>query len=105
MLQSTNSQNLFIVIVVILFILLFVWTFMTVFSVTAKTDKASDMINAMSTVVMVNLVMVLLFTGISIWYVNTYPAVRNPYMMFMLHFNILLSIVSLSIATLYTVSK
>ena len=102
---SSNSQNLFIIIIIILFIAIFIWTFLTVFSLTAKNDKAADMTNAMSNIVIVNLVMVMLFTGIALWYTQTYPAIQHPYMMFLLHINILVSITAVSISSLYTVSN
>lgn len=90
------------VISIALFIGVFVWTFLTVFSVSAANDKAADMMNAMSSVVLVNLVLVMMFAGIAFWYTNTYPAIQHPYMMFILHFNILISILSLSISSLYS---
>lgn len=90
------------VISISLFIGVFIWTFLTVFSVSAANDKAADMMNAMSSVVLVNLVLVMMFAGIAFWYTNTYPAIQHPYMMFILHFNILISILSLSISSLYS---
>ena len=90
------------VISIALFIAVFIWTFLTVFSVSAANDKAADMMNAMSSVVLVNLVLVMMFAGIAFWYTNTYPAIQHPYMMFILHFNILISILSLSISSLYS---
>ena len=90
------------VISIALFIGVFIWTFLTVFSVSAANDKAADMMNAMSSVVLVNLVLVMMFAGIAFWYTNTYPAIQHPYMMFILHLNILISILSLSISSLYS---
>jgi hypothetical protein len=101
----TNMQNLLIIIVIILFIGIFIWTFATVFSVTAKNDNATYMTNAMANIVIVNLVMLLIFSGIAFWYTNSYPAMQHPYMMFLLHLNILISIISVSISSLYTVSQ
>jgi len=102
---SPNMQNLLIVITIILFIGIFIWTFLTVFSVTAKNDNSLNMINAMTNVVIVNFVMVMFFTGIALWYTNSYPAMQQPYMMLLLHINILLSIIAVSISSLYTVSQ
>jgi hypothetical protein len=101
----TNMQNLLIIITIILFIGIFIWTFLTVFSVTAKNDNAANMINAMTNIVIVNLVMVMFFAGIAFWYTNSYPAMQHPYMMFLLHVNILISILAISISSLYTVSQ
>ena len=102
---SPNMQNLLIIIIIILFIGIFIWTFLTVFSVTAKNDNSLNMINAMTNIVIVNLVMVMFFAGIAFWYTNSYPAMQHPYMMFLLHLNILISIIAVSISSLYTVSK
>jgi hypothetical protein len=98
-------QNLLIIITVILFIGIFIWTFLTVFSVTAKNDNALNMINAMTNVLIVNFVMVMFFAGIAAWYTTSYPATKEPYMMFLLHVNLLISIIAVGISSLYTVSK
>jgi len=101
----SNMQNLLIIITIILFIGIFIWTFLTVFSVTAKNDNALNMINAMTNIVIVNFVMVMFFAGIAIWYTTSYPATKEPYMMLLLHVNILISIIAVSVSSLYTVSQ
>ena len=103
--SKANTQNLFIIIGIVVFICVCIWTFITVFSVTAKNDTLADMTNAMSSIVIVNLVMVACFAGIAFWYVNAYPQMQQPYMMFLLHINILISITALSISSLYSVSN
>lgn len=103
--QSTsNSQNVLMIVLIIIFITLFVWTFLTVFAISASNDNAQYMMNAMSNIVIVNLVMVMFFAGIAYWYVSSNQGIKQPYMMFLLHLNILISITAVSISCLYTVS-
>ena len=98
-----NAQYVMIITVVILFITVFIWTFFTVFSITATNDNATNMINAMSKVVIANTIMVMVFAGLAFFYVNTYPAMKHPYMMFLLHLNLLISISAIGISALYTI--
>jgi hypothetical protein len=102
---KSNTSNLLLIIGIVIFICICIWTFITVFSVTAHNDTLANMTNAMSSIVIVNLVMVACFAGIAFWYVNSYPQMQQPYMMFLLHINILISIIALSISSLYSVSN
>ena len=102
---KSNTSNLLIIIGIVFFICICIWTFITVFSVTVHNDTLANMTNAMSSIVIVNLVMVACFAGIAFWYVNAYPQMQQPYMMFLLHINILISIIALSISSLYSVSN
>ena len=103
--QSSNSQNVLMIVLIIIFMTIFIWTFLTVFSASASNDNAQNMLNAMSNVVIVNLVMVMFFTGIAYWYVSANQGIKQSYMMFLLHINILISITAVSISCLYTVSN
>ena len=91
--------------IVFLFIASLVWTTITIFSVTGASESKSDMIKAINNVVIVNTVLVLVLAGIGYFYTESNPAAKQPYMMFMLHFNILLSIIGISVSSLYTVSN
>jgi len=91
--------------VVVFFIVTFVWTAITIFSVTGASESKSDMIKAINNIVIVNTVLVLVLAAVGYFYTESHPAAKQPYMMFMLHFNILLSIIGISVSSLYTVSK
>jgi hypothetical protein len=86
------------------FIASLVWTSMTIFSVTGASESKNDMIKAMNNVIIVNTVLVLVLAGVGYFYTESNPTAKQPYMMFMLHFNILLSIIGISVSSLYTVS-
>jgi hypothetical protein len=103
--QSSNSQNVLMIVLIIIFITIFLWTFLTVFSISASNDNAKYMMNAMSNIVIVNLVMVMFFTGIAYWYINANQGIKHAYMMFLLHVNILICITAVSISCLYTISN
>jgi hypothetical protein len=88
-----------------IFIASLVWTTITIFSVTGASESKSDMIKAINNVVIVNTVLVLVLAGVGYFYTESNPTAKQPYMMFMLHFNILLSIIGISVSSLYTVSN
>jgi len=83
-----------------------VWTTITIFAITGNNpENKSDMIKAITNVVIVNTILVLVLAGVGYFYTQTNPAAKQPYMMFMLHFNILLSIIGISVSSLYTVKQ
>ena len=86
------------------FIASLAWTSMTIFSVTGASESKNDMIKAMNNVIIVNTVLVLVLAGVGYFYTESNPTAKQPYMMFMLHFNILVSIIGISVSSLYTVS-
>ena len=92
-------------IIVFAFIASFVWTCITIFTVTATSDTKKDMVNAISSVVLVNTILVLVLAGIGYFYVQANPAMQQPYVMFMLHLNTLLAIIGVSVSSLYSVSS
>jgi hypothetical protein len=103
--SNSTINNLFAIGIIITFITIFVWTFLTIFSVTVTTsgDKALDLTNAMTTVVMVDFVLVVVYAGIATYYVTMNPSLQQPYMMLLLHINILLSITALSFSSFYSI--
>ena len=103
--SSTTLNNIAAIIMIITFIAIFVWTFLTVFSITVKTsaDSANDLTNAMITVVIVDFVLVVIFAGIATFYVTMNTSLQQPYMMLLLHINLLLSITALSFSSFYTI--
>ena len=103
--SNSTINNLLAIGIIITFITIFVWTFLTIFSVTVKTsgDKALDLTHAMTTVVMVDFVLVVVYAGIATYYVTMNPSLQQPYMMLLLHINILLSITALSFSSFYSI--
>jgi len=89
--------------IVAAFIVTFVWTAITIFAVTGASESKADMTKAINNVVIVNTVLVLVLAGVGYFYTQSNAAAQQPYMMFMLHFNILLSIIGISVSSLYTV--
>ena len=81
------------------------YTITTVFKSTGNNDNKGDMTQAITNVTVVNLVLVLILAGTGYFYTEQYPTAREPYIMFMLHFSLLLSIVSVSVASLFSVSN
>jgi uncharacterized membrane protein len=81
------------------------YTITTVFKATGKNDHKADMTQAITNVTVVNLVLILILAGTGYFYTGQYPTAREPYIMFMLHFSLLLSIISVSVASLFSVSN
>ena len=81
------------------------YTITTVFKATGNNDHKADMTQAITNVTVVNLVLILVLAGTGYFYTAQYPTAREPYIMFMLHFSLLLSIISVSVASLFSVSN
>jgi uncharacterized membrane protein YozB (DUF420 family) len=79
------------------------YTITAVFKASTGGDHTADMTQAITNVTMVNLVLVLVLAGTGYFYTQQYPTAREPYIMFMLHFSLLLSVISVSVASLFSV--
>ena len=82
-----------------------VYTLVSVFNATGKSDNKADMSSAIMTVTALNAVLVLILAGAAYFYTEQYPTTREPYIMGILHLNLLLSIISVSVASLFSVSN
>jgi len=87
--------------IVFFFIATFVWTAITIFAVTGASESKGDMIKAINNVAIVNTILVLVLGGIGYFYTESNPAAKQPYMMFMLHLNILLSTIGIGVSSLH----
>ena len=82
-----------------------VYSLIAISNATGNNDSKSDMYQAMTNVTIVNAVLVLILAGAGYFYTEQYPTAREPYIMAMLHLGLLLSVISVSISSLYSVSK
>jgi hypothetical protein len=82
-----------------------VYTMVAVTQATGNSDHKADMSKAITNVTTVNLVLVLILAGTGYFYTEQEPTAREPYIMIMLHLSLLLSVISISVAALYSVSK
>jgi hypothetical protein len=74
-----------------------------VFKAVGNSDYTADMSQAITYVTVVNLVMILVLAGTAYFYTSQYTTARDPYIMFMVHLSLLLSVISVSVSTLYSV--
>ena len=82
-----------------------IYSTVAVFKATSNNDNHADMMKAITTITLVNLVLVIIVGGTGYFYTQQNPTAQQPYIMAMLHLNLLLSITSVSIASLYSVSN
>ena len=81
------------------------FTISSVFKASASGDHSADMTQAITNVTVVNLILVLILGGTGYFYTQQYPTAREPYIMAMLHLSLLLSVISVSVASLFSVSN
>ena len=81
------------------------YTITAVFKASASGDNTADMTQAITNVTVINLVLILVLAGTGYFYTQQYPTAREPYIMAMLHLNLLLSVISVSVASLFSVSN
>jgi len=74
-----------------------------VFKAVGNSDYTADMSQAITYVTVVNLVLILVLAGTAYFYTAQYTNAREPYIMFMVHLSLLLSVISVSVSTLYSV--
>jgi hypothetical protein len=82
-----------------------IYAMTAVFKATGNGDNKADMSQAITNVTVVNLVLVLILAGTGYFYTEQNPTAKQPYIMAMLHLNLLLSIISVSVASLQSVSN
>lgn len=81
------------------------YTIIAVFKASGNGDHTADMTQAIMNVSVVNLVLVLILAGTGYFYTQQYPSTREPYIMAILHLSLLLSVISVSVASLFSVSN
>jgi hypothetical protein len=88
-----------------LFFVGLIFSMSAVFKAAANGDYTADMSQAITYVTVVNLVLILVLAGTAYFYTGQYTNTREPYIMFMLHLSLLLSVISVSVSSLYSVSN
>jgi len=81
------------------------YTITAVFKASAGGDHSKDMSQAIRNVTVVNMVLILVMAGTGYFYTQQVPTAREPYIMAMLHLSLLLSVISVSVASLFSVSN
>ena len=88
-----------------LFFIGLIYSTTAVFKAAGNGDYTSDMSQAITYVTVVNTVLVLVLAGTAYFYTGQYTNAREPYIMAMLHLSLLLSVISVSVSSLYSVSN
>lgn len=88
-----------------LFFVGLIYSTSVIFKAASNSDYTSDMAQAINFVTVVNLVLILVLAGTAYFYTGQYTNTREPYIMFMLHVSLLLSVISVSVSSLYSVSN
>ena len=89
---------------IVLFLGGILFSLINVFSVTTDGDHAADMKQAIATVCVVNSVLILVLAGTAYFYTQQNPTATQPYVMTMLHLTLLLSIISVSVSSLFSIA-
>jgi hypothetical protein len=75
-------------------------TIITVGTVSSSGDAKNDIKNAIMTVSIVNGILVAVLAGLSYIYVSANTTAERPYVLFMVHASLLISIISVSVSCL-----
>jgi len=82
------------------FIIGMIYTMATVGKAAASSDVKKDMSNAITNVTIVNTMLMLVLAGTAYFYLDANLTAERPYILFMLHLSLLISIISVSISSL-----
>lgn len=85
---------------VLLFSVGMLTTIITVGTVSSSGDAKNEIKNAIMTVSIVNGIMVAVLAGLSYIYVSANTTAERPYVLFMVHASLLISIISVSVSCL-----
>lgn len=72
---------------------------------TAGGDNRADMASAITNVTIVNVVLTLVLAGTAYFYIASEPLAEHPYMLFMTHLALLISIISVSVSSLHQLNS
>ena len=76
------------------------YTIIAVGKDTGGTDSKTDMAKAITNVTIINAVMILVLAGTAYYYINANQLAERPYILVMLHVNLFLSVLSVSVSSL-----
>ena len=82
------------------FIIGMIYTMVTVGKAAASSDVKKDMTAAITNVTIVNTILMLILAGTAYFYLDTNLTAERPYVLFMLHLSLLISVISVSISSL-----
>jgi uncharacterized membrane protein (DUF441 family) len=85
---------------VLLFTVSMLTTIITVGSASSSGDSKNDIKNAIMTVAIVNGILIAVLAGLSYIYVSANTTAERPYILFMVHASLLISIISVSVSCL-----
>ena len=85
---------------IFLFIGTLIYSIVVVGYATSNSDNKTQMTKAMTSVTIVNSILILVLGGTAYFYVQAEPDALRPYVIVMLHLSLLLSVISISISTL-----
>jgi len=69
---------------------------------TGAGDHQADMSQAITQVAIVDAVLIVVLALMGYFYTESTPTAKDPYIMIMIHLSLLLSVISLSVSTLYS---
>ena len=89
---------------VLLFFGSMIYTIVTVGNASSNSDSKNDMKNAIMHVSIINTLLIMVLAGLSYVYVSANTTAERPYVLFMVHASLLISIISVSVSSLQQLS-
>ena len=103
--QSASGMKWWQWLSLLFFFIGMIFTMVTVGKAAASSDVKNDMIKAITNVTIVNTMLMLVLGGTAYFYLDTNTLAERPYIIFMLHLSLLISIISVSISSLQQLSS
>lgn len=89
---------------VLLFFVSMIYTIVTVGNASANGDSKNELKNAIMHVSIINTLLIMVLAGLSYVYVSANTTAERPYVLFMVHASLLISIISVSVSSLQQLS-
>lgn len=93
-------MNILLIVCALLFAGAIGYSYYVISGATGTSSNTEAMKSAINTVMIINVVMTLVLAGVAIAYITSNPTAERPYILFMLHLTLLLSIISVSVTSL-----
>jgi len=77
------------------------FTMWKVGTVAANKDSNKEVVSAITTITIVNSVLMILWGGLAFFYITSDPRLERPYILIMLHISLLISMMSISISSIH----
>ena len=78
-----------------------IYTMYSIGTAAANNDSNKEIISAISSITVVNTILMIIWGGLAFFYITSDPRLERPYIILMLHVSLLISMISISISSIH----